>query len=352
MNKNSMMLLLLMVAALMGCNAGSNGAISGSNNNSGPQIAILKQCVNKPPLESTFYQAIFNPPSAKIPHAINRNTFAFGDMDGGFARTMLAGIRAGMITLNESDLNTLCSMLRQERLALGTESAAFIQFQESIAINQQQQELVNNASYSAPASQVIYIGDILHDRLNNNQLALALLLKKLHQYGAIFIYGNHDSYSDAQIVCNADKWWKYERGCYAATQISESMANDLRQTVYINAYLDDQNYIFYSHNGVAESETRPEYLITAFGEIDNYKNLDAKSIVEIMNNGQPLRQTSFRPSESAMELLNLYHNQQKVSIIHGHNGIFDYSNPQVINLNARYGSSDSDFITAAIQLKK
>jgi predicted MPP superfamily phosphohydrolase len=295
---------------------------------------------------------MFHPPVAVTLNPTKRLTYAFGDMDGGFARTMLGGIRAGMVQLQTSDLTKLCYMLKQEQNALSDESATFIAFQSNPQISATQQALADNAQYfDAPNSAiVVYVGDILYDRLSNNQVAHAQLLRQLHQHGAVIIFGNHDNYADAQRICTSDYWWDYQRGCHATMPLSQIQAESLQQTVFVNAYFDADNNILYSHNGVVKSALDPQTLITAFGDITNYAALDVTAIAQFMLDGTAINQTIFRPEESAMELVNLQHNGVATSIVHGHDGYFDYSHPKVINLNARSLSSPTEYLAAGIEL--
>lgn len=230
------------------------------------------------------------------------------------------------------------------------ESNSFVAYQSNVGIGITQQKLVNDAIFTDSIGLSVYVGDILYDRLSNNQVAMAQLLTKMHEHGVVIILGNHDIYADANRICTSDKWYKYERGCYASVPLSEEQATEVRNTVFVNSYFDPQNNILYSHYGVNESDTPPGSLKTGFGLINDYQNHSTDQIASYMNANQPIDHvTNYRPTNAQMELVDMYYNNRMSAIIHGHDSIFDYSSKKVIGINARTTDA-SAYIAVGIEL--
>lgn len=77
---------IILLLSLTACN---NVGTSVSSNN---QVQILEQCVNQNMHSAGFYKYMFNPQLVETINPTQLHTYAYGDMDGGFARAMLAGL--------------------------------------------------------------------------------------------------------------------------------------------------------------------------------------------------------------------------------------------------------------------
>lgn len=338
------------------------------------QFAELKGHLS--PDAQDFFKHLFNPlqpgsVSEAGPIGATKSSYVLGDADGSICRTALAAMNCGMMQLDSEGLKTLAEVMEAETNVIMSENGKR-EFQADAVIREKIDNLVTHATYSKGESQLVSIGDILHDRFSNNKQAMATLIEKLHDQGAVFITGNHDVYDEVNpngdLQEDADSFdftgeedpaaartdfedIKEQNGFYGAKQLTKEASDDLVAKCFVNAHFDKTNAILYTHNGVVLSPNSVsgsgfeglETYSTGLGEITPDK-AGAVSLAEKMNktpyNRDASNFTNFRPKDGMMQtqLLGLIAKWEgrDVRFVHGHDANHGVTG-NVINVNARNG---------------
>ncbi len=276
---------------------------------------------------------------------LTQRRVVFGDMDGGFARTMLSALRARMIALPEAAVADLCDLaLVEAQSARRAAGRTLRSYQADPAVAAQQAQLLRSAQFwKVPRGSVVWLGDIMFDRLTNNLRAMDSLIRRLKAHGAVFIMGNHEEYYRPQ-GCKRGSW-----GCFATGRANYSTEefDDLLATAFVRAHYDSRNRLLHTHNGVKASG---DVLHTAFGDLSDFRSRTPQEIVRWMGQ-QPIdygRFTSFRPSDAAMEFTTILDGQNRIRQAHGHNACFTFEYQWVFPLNARVGFHCHRLAAAAV----
>ena len=334
------------------------------------QLVEVERCVEKKiyPRIQDFYEAVTNrkvstwDPNGRPPPPawIKRRVLLFGDMDGGFARTVLSAMRANLVTVGRSHLNRLCRMLVLEAESIrGVKGLDLQKYQSSKSVESSQTRILNSIRYSnVEPGTVVWLGDIVFDRLTNNLPVMDRLLRELHGHGALFIRGNHEQYRWPQPTgensCAGQSsaiYW----GCFARSRAVYTTAqfDQLLAAVFINARYDATNKMLLTHNGVETSASEPGVLKTAFGDLPGYLEKTPEQIAEWIRGRtvDPLVYdrlfSSFRPSDAAMEFTVLMDGDTRITQAHGHNACFSMINTWVFALNPRSGPLCGTYIASA-----
>lgn len=340
-----------------------------------------------------FFQHLFKPlkpdSAAQISETgvvnATKPTYVLGDADGSVCRTALASMNCGMMKLDSEGLKTLAEVMDAE--AAATKSPDGLRaFQQNREISGKIADLVNQATFSEGQSKFVSIGDILHDRFSNNKEAMATLIERLHEKGAVFITGNHDVYDEVNLSGNLlDTEFEYlektfgfnkaqvdampesellplveemeedfarfkeQNGFYGARQLTKEASDALNSKCFVNAYFDKANAVLYTHNGVVlapNSVSGPgfegfETYSTGLGEITPDK-AGAEALAEKMNKTTYNRDvgnfTDFRPQDNQMQTEQLGSiatwEGRPVRFVHGHDASHGVTG-NVINVNAR-----------------
>jgi hypothetical protein len=350
------------------------------------QFAQLNRMLS--PEAKEFFQHLFKPLQPGSTEQVSgagavgsiKPTYVLGDADGSVCRTALAAMNCGMMKLDNAGLETLAKVLEAETSVLYTEDG-LKKFQQNKEISDQITSLVNNATFSQGESQLVSIGDIIHDRFSNNKEAMGTLIEKLHEQGAVFITGNHDVYDEVNPIGNlqiddieylkdargltdeqiatmpeADLAnhkaqmemefgrFKEQNGFYGAKQLTKAASDDLVAKCFVNAYFDKENATLYTHNGVTLSPHSVEGFetySTGLGEITPAQP-GVESLAEAMNRTIYDRNvgnfTNFRPQDGEMQsdLLGPISKWEgrNVRFVHGHEAKHGVTG-NVINVNAR-----------------
>jgi len=174
--------------------------------------------------------------------------YALGDADGSVGRMVLISIQSGHMSLEQNELHTLANILNNEQKTFQPENpdeatGLLTTFQKDPLLQQQTMEIVENADYHASPYSLIFIGDIIHDRVSCNKDATRLLIKSLKTKDAIFILGNHEIFNS--------KIGKVIMGLYATDSWSIDNTiqghddyKDFVKENFVNCYADERNKIF------------------------------------------------------------------------------------------------------------
>jgi hypothetical protein len=354
----------------------------------------------------THFNNLLAPPkkagAASNVQAVSMQTQVVGDADGSICRTVLAGINAGYMTLPDDQLQELAEMMNKEAEVANDKMTAK-SFQEDKSIASKFDRIVANATFQQGHSKLVFLGDIVHDRFSNNKQAMAKLIQGLHGAGAVFITGNHDVYSEVDSKDQFQKsdeelisLWKSKNrnepdiakslkvkllnGFYGENQLTKTESDDLLKKCFVNAHLDPDSSMLYTHNGLQQAGKDGVY-ITAFGlieaqnaeelvaklnqcefdkpieteEIEN-KHSEVEGFMNSLTKGKEtqkwfsdtytISKTGFRPKDSEMQtdklgLAGRTADGKAVRIVHGHDENHGEQG-NVVNLNARSESKGYD----------
>lgn len=350
------------------------------------QFAELKGQLS--PAAREFFQHLFNPLQPKSAAEVSvagavgaaKPSYVLGDADGSICRTALAAMNCGLMRLDAEGLKTLAEVMEAETNVTVSENG-MREFQADAGLAEKIDKLVTQATYSKGESQLVSIGDILHDRFSNNKQAMATLIEKLHEQGAVFITGNHDVYDEVNPngdlqddeasylkntlgladdqIANMPKAdldlhkegmendfarFKEQNGFYGAKQLTKKASDDLVAKCFVNAYFDKDNAILYTHNGVTLSPNSVEGFetySTGLGDIQPSRS-GVVALSEEMNRTAYNRAlgslTRFRPKDGQMQSDQLgpiaTWEGRDVRFVHGHDANHGVTG-NVINVNAR-----------------
>ena len=261
------------------------------------------------PETSSLFQHILSPGVSKAGKVAN-STQVVGDADGSMCRTVLSAINSGHMKLEEPELKLLAEVMNAEETAVSNDNLK--EFQEDQGIAGKLDQIVDKATFKPGHHKLVFIGDILHDRLSNNKVAMEKLIRRLYDQHAVFITGNHDVYDEvnphndldlpdnelldklieeeiaagmkqvaeenrdydagdrsfdisrAEEKFEGSKIIKSQNGFYGAKQIDKTASDKLLKECFTNAYFDSQKNALYTHNGFEYSGVKDVYL-TAFG---------------------------------------------------------------------------------------
>jgi len=280
------------------------------------------------PDTASLFKHILSPGVSK-PGNVATRTQVVGDADGSMCRTVLSAINSGHMELKEPELKLLAEVMDAEAEASRAydqkEDETLLAFQKNPDIAAKLDHIVANATFKSGHHELVYIGDIVHDRFSNNKIAMDQLIRGLHAQGAVFITGNHDvydevnpdntlqldgdqvlqKYTDEEIAAGkklageknypytadgeaSDREFALERfgnfediklqnGFHGAKQLYKIASDQLLKDCFTNAYFDSQTNALYTHNGFEHSGVDDVYL-TAFGFLraDNAEELAEK----------------------------------------------------------------------------
>ena len=347
-----------------------------------PEDKISQLCHHLSPKSLEFFDPIIN--ICSIGNTERCQNYILGDADGSVGRILLIAVQCKYVQLNKNDLiEDLAFILNKEAEAIGESDAMkridFVHnFQSSFVIAQKILNLVKNADYLHPQNEfrrLIFIGDILHDRLTNHKTATMQLLYSLVKVGVIFIKGNHDSISEfhSEFDIVYDGFRAIEKDAFfwggKCTDIGFSGINGLvvykkwlhfEDVIFKNSYYDEITGSFYIHNGLSYFETENDgaFVETAFGFfcLDDFASLkEFEAAVNSVKSEQISESslkngdfTGFRPydedtNSSGLFLHPLFKN---VKLIHGHSEEFCIKdNGNIFNINSRL---NREYFTAAL----
>jgi hypothetical protein len=296
-------------------------------------------------------------------------TVAVGDSDGSICREILAAILADKMLLTEEGIELLYKLMEAEFSCTRRED-----FQIDKGIYDNIIEILNNAVFKDSNTKIIFLGDSVFDRFTNNKFSHMLFRLVLVKFcGAIYIKGNHDdldTFLEQKESLNKEQFGGYSENYKDVINnvdpknfIDEFLKNHINQ-LFNNCYYDDQNKLFYIHNGL---NIESEKLITAINykpeKLSTYQNIN--DLIKDLNEGTYKQEgTSFRPSSgenmNAVKEIRKNFGIEKFVLVHGHSDFKKYfrdveSNELiVINLNSREENSikpTCSILTMAASLK-
>lgn len=256
-------------------------------------------------------------------------TYVFGDADGSFARVVLAAVISGHIEISNRGLEILNRLLSIESdtltRAAGPEGEeAFINFQKNPQIYQDIDILLLEIKYKKTKNKLIFLGDILFDRLTNNLNAVINLIEHLYDQGVFFIKGNHD-YIDAM-----DQVW---RGYGIARDKSKENRDEIERVInkcFTVAHYDEEHGILYTHAAIGQKDNGGiSYCSVNFQHSEGYHlkneiNQLADSIThESMRNSRPGTNYRYKPNQDKKYIPNGFlhihgHQEHASEVIHNY----------------------------------
>ena len=258
---------------------------------------------------------------------VSNPTIVVGDADGSHVRLVVAGLQAGIIKLKTLEASTaLLKLIKHEANFNDTLSS----WQKSKDVKELLTCLANGIEQInigqvqiAKTSRLVFIGDIIYDRFNNNPPEEMKIRKILYDAGAIFIRGNHDiDMPPREQNDNFNDMWGMN------TRVSRTTGGD--DAKFVNCYWDSDNKILYLHNGLRIYYDEHYYVRTAFGvfKLDEFENMT--SLVTVLNSQQNPDRSKFtdfrvitKPNPGDCTIDQIAHQLfDGIKIIEGHDGMF------------------------------
>lgn len=231
----------------------------------------------------------------------NETSYVVGDADGSFARVFISAFIAGFIDTTPDGLKTLEDLLEKESKTLikadieGSDAVnAFSDFQKDKVVYGEINTLLKTATYKESKQKLLFLGDILFDRLSNNISASIELIENLHRVGAIFIKGNHDHFEAIDHI-----WTGYGANRNKTSEDKEKIKKTI-DSCFILAHYDKKPNILYTHAALGKvTDTLIKYCHLEVNE-SNGENL-AKEINEIQSHMDYESLQDFRPGSNDYE---------------------------------------------------
>lgn len=177
-----------------------------------------------------------------------------GDSDGSIARMILLAIQSNHIKLDQTGFDKLILLLEYEALMMTSLSYPSVSsYQRNTGIAELLADLINkHITYHPSETKLIFIGDILHDRLSCNKTAAIDFIVQLHQVGALFILGNHDIYRESHTPEGKCLGGDGQFGEYAVDKGGKTWDEwqEFEQKYFVHCYYDDKKKCFFIHNGI------------------------------------------------------------------------------------------------------
>ena len=275
-----------------------------------------------------------------------------GDADGSLCRVLVAGLASGHLVMSPAAMKDLAAIMRLEA-SLGAGVVERQKFQRSEEIAEGFDRIMGGvrARSSPDGNRLVFIGDLLHDRLSNNKPAMANAIRLLagedtysavDTPGVIFILGNHDLPRapgvDWEAGASVFEQHELQWGAAAARHLDRQANEELIRSYFLKAWFDRQAGFFYCHNGI--EPLGGGVVRTALGVVHATSPdvLETEMNLVAIGNGHHPDFTNFRPEESAMSAgalgdLGLWQGQP-VFYVHGHSGNFGRTD-RAVHLNAR-----------------
>lgn len=289
------------------------------------------------PQTKTYFDALL------APRALGTGTTrVLGDGDGSVARMTLMAIHSGRMQLGSDGLKKLATAMNKEAAAGNSrDPSALRDFQSDRQLARDLDEMVSGAFFLPGQGDLIFIGDIMHDRFSCDKRVTANLVSALHDTGAVFIKGNHDVYDECFASDHSPALRQNQSG-ERAIQLPPTEAREVER-LFVHAHYDSTTATFYSHNGVRLKPGTENVYQTAFGEI----TADSpQELAERMRKTEYLSDkwvfTNYRPKDTEMQTSHMgpagRTETHDVRFVHGHDDNFGVSG-NVVNVNARQKSS-------------
>jgi hypothetical protein len=315
------------------------------------------------------FGALLSPPTVDLqrPTDTARPLMLVGDADGSLLRLALAAWGAGYWHPSDNEQTLMLAVLLSEGVAMCKASAQSIaDFQGDPIVGLQLKDIATalEASIAAqiednnaiPAQQLVFMGDILADRLTNQGGAIERAIRALHRRGAVFLRGNHDAVIDIPpgAATNANY---YQWGGFARERLTDNATWQLLDDCFVNAWTDETHSIVLTHNGFFY-DPRTDAWHTAVGRIpardESGQVKSVQAFVEAMND-EALKaatvSTDFRPKAfiQGKDQLRPRNTLGPLPWVgHGHDGDCGLNDGRgVLNLNAR---ADGDFIAVGVRV--
>jgi hypothetical protein len=318
-------------------------------------------------------------PALAIGGAEAPRTFAMGDADGSMGRMVLHAIASGVAELPSEQMPALARLMNREISASLDLDNGLKNYQADLQVSRDLDSVadalvVRPKPHQDDKPACIFLGDILSDRLTNNQEAMARFIYKLSGFdpqnpgaradsGVRFIAGNHDTMPllgpDGNDSLKKSADWTTDWGVHATKKLPLAQYQKLLADCFRAA--DYSDGVLTTHNGVVKGEGANEYLVGAGSprERNNYKDASGGVVSDCLSlkadNPQELARkmneafldrvntagprdvisTDFRPADNLMTPSALGFDAAGFRQLHGHNADANESHAGVTNLNAR-----------------
>jgi hypothetical protein len=338
-----------------------------TNASAADQIAALEALIPDQKTKEHFAY-LMEPPDIGLQRAgavASTKTTVVGDADGSLSRVLVSALASGHLTMSPAAMEDLALVMQKEASLDPDDRAGRERFQADPSIAEALDRIVKGIKErpSPDGRRLVFIGDLLHDRLSNNKPAMASVIRLLtigdtdpapDRPGVIFILGNHDLVRsegvDWRRISSGFDFSELQWGAAAAWQLSPEDNAELIRSSFAKAWLDRDEGRFYCHNGI--KPMGGGRVQTALGEVTANTPEELEEAINLADITDRALFTNFRPAETDMSealLGGLGQWQGKpVHYVHGHSGNFGVTEG-VVHINAR--DEGGDMKPIAVELK-
>lgn len=210
----------------------------------------LKYCLSG--MAYDFFENLLKPEKVYCGKSDVR-TLVAGDCDGSIGRMILLAMHSNHVDLDEIGISKLVLILEYEALIMASSYPKIHIYQTNHGISALLTDLVDkHLTYHASENRLIFIGDILHDRLSCNKTAAVNLIVHLYEVGVIFILGNHDVYRESYTSEGKCLGEGGQFGEYAIDQGNKTWDEwqEFEKKYFVHCYYDNERNCFFIHNGI------------------------------------------------------------------------------------------------------
>ncbi|AKK25066.1 hypothetical protein [Pandoraea oxalativorans] len=193
------------------------------------------------------------PPGSVAPPKI----IVSGDTDGSTLRAILLGIQAGVIHLKtDAGRALLCRLLKAEAAAaaqINAEGTPLKDFQTNEDYQKDLADLENHLDFRRGVTELIFVGDVCHDRYSLNKDVDFSIREKMHDCGVIYIFGNHDDPRVLQPYRRPDRPNALDDmfGEYAKNGMTiDAMEAHAKEIFWRRAYWSESTQTLITHQGL------------------------------------------------------------------------------------------------------
>lgn len=172
-----------------------------------------------------------------------------GDNDGQDFSALLAALQSGYVSLNEQGQALLAKGLLAEAEFANGGNGNFKEYQEHIDIRALLVELQRCVTYREGFEDLIFVGDLCHDRFSSNKDASREIREALRARGVVFVFGNHDARQvarDEHGGVRSDPQF----GVYAQDGATIEQWLKHEEAVFVRCHYDEKTGLLVVHHGL------------------------------------------------------------------------------------------------------
>lgn len=235
-----------------------------------------------------YVESLLDIPALDKP-AVSRahpEVIAGGDGDGSAVRAIMLAIQAGVIRIKSARGRALvCQLLKAEARAVRERHGPnFVAYQENEEYRAALRELKNHLDFRRGVTELIFVGDVCHDRFSLDKDVECWLREQLAAMGVITLFGNHDDHrvtQEYQLKADpsAGKMSTYGDFAWSTKKLKDWIAHEKK--VFRHAYFSKSTNILFTHQGLRPGPNGTLWYAGGFLRAADYKDNPEKLVADI-----------------------------------------------------------------------